>query len=164
MDENSSCHGTSSLDTLATTQSKRKKPSERSEIWDHFTKYDPGNRCKCNYCGNDYACKNKHGTKIGTSTLRNHLLRCPDYLSIFEDENHTTSHEMKDESKSHVFDKEACRKALTRLIIIDELPFSFVEKEVFNNIVSNWSQTLIYRLGEPLLEMYTNFFRKKSKN
>ncbi|KAH9670185.1 BED-type domain-containing protein [Citrus sinensis] len=30
-----------SLDTLATTQSKRKKPSERSEIWDHFTKYDP---------------------------------------------------------------------------------------------------------------------------
>lgn len=131
MDENSSCHGTSSLDTLATTQSKRKKPSERSEIWDHFTKYDPGNRCKCNYCGNDYACKNKHGTKIGTSTLRNHLLRCPDYLSIFEDENHTTSHEMKDESKSHVFDKEACRKALTRLIIIDELPFSFVEKEGF---------------------------------
>ncbi|KAL9417622.1 hypothetical protein AB3S75_040579 [Citrus x aurantiifolia] len=41
MDENSSCHGTYSSDTLATTQSKRKKPSERSEIWEHFTKYDP---------------------------------------------------------------------------------------------------------------------------
>ncbi|KAH9698266.1 BED-type domain-containing protein [Citrus sinensis] len=68
---------------------------------------------------------------MGTSTLRNHLLCCPDYLNTFEDENQTTSHEMKDESKSHVFDKEACRKALTRLIIIDELPFSFVEKEGF---------------------------------
>ena len=58
-------------------------------------------------------------------------MHCPDYLNTFEDENQTTPHEMKDESKSHVFDKEACRKALTRLIIIDELPFSFVEKEGF---------------------------------
>ena len=55
-------------------------------------------------------------------------MRCPDYLSIFEDENQTTSHEIKGESKSHVFDKEACRKALARLIIIDELLLSFVEK------------------------------------
>ena len=131
MDENSHCHGTHSLDTLATTQSKRNKPSKRSNIWDHFTKYNLGNRCTCNYYGNDYTYRNKHGTKIGTSTLRNHLLHCPNYLSTFEDENQTTSYEMKDESKSHVLDKEACRKALTRLIIIDELPFSFMKKEGF---------------------------------
>ena len=48
-----------------------------------------------------YACKNKHGAKIETSTLRNYLLRCPNYLSTFEDE-HQTSHEMKDESTNKV--------------------------------------------------------------
>lgn len=78
MDENSSYHGTNFSDTLATTQSKRKKPLERQETWDYFTKYDPGNRCKCNNCGNDYARKNRHDTKIGTSTLQNHFLGCSD--------------------------------------------------------------------------------------
>ena len=42
-----------------------------------------------------------------------------------------------------------------------------MEKEAFNNIVNNWNQTLIYCLGEPLLEMCTNFFgmkRKKLRN
>ena len=97
---------------MATTQSKTKKPLERLEIWDHFTKYDLGNGCKCNYYSNDYACKNKHGNKIRTTKLRNHLLHYSDYLSTFEDENLTTSHETKVESKSYVFDKEACRKAL----------------------------------------------------
>ena len=31
------------------------------------------------------------------------------------------------------FDKEECRKACTRMIIVDELPFSFVEKDGFRD-------------------------------
>ena len=79
MDENSICHGNNSLDTLATTQNKRKKPSERSEIWDQFTKYDLGNKCKCNYCGNDYASV----TVIG-ETIKNQFWCLREILHSFQ--------------------------------------------------------------------------------
>ncbi|XP_010257192.1 PREDICTED: zinc finger BED domain-containing protein DAYSLEEPER-like [Nelumbo nucifera] len=39
------------------------------------------------------------------------------------------------ESDSDVFDQEACQKALARMIIINGLPFSFVEREGFKGFV-----------------------------
>ncbi|CAA2969674.1 zinc finger BED domain-containing RICESLEEPER 2-like [Olea europaea subsp. europaea] len=56
------------------TLGKQKPNRLASFVWDHFTllgsRDDPDVRCKCNYCGVDYACGTK---KCGTSTLSNHF-------------------------------------------------------------------------------------------
>ncbi|KAK1379809.1 hypothetical protein POM88_026553 [Heracleum sosnowskyi] len=55
----------------------KKKPTRTSDVWDHFTKVKGGDknnpRCKCNYCGADYAC---HNTRVGTSSLWVHFNKC----------------------------------------------------------------------------------------
>lgn len=123
-----------------------KKLSEKSEIWDHFTKYDPGNRCKCNYCGNNYACKNKYRNKFGPNILQSHLFCCHDYLSIFEEKNQTTSCAMKNKSsceikneyKSHFLDN--IEKNLQDWLLLMNYPLVLWRKRAFNSIVSNQNQ------------------------
>ena len=57
-----------------------KKGQSKSDVWKCFTKYGDESRCKCNYCGKDYACSTKH---CGTTTLWNHLqTQCAQYNSI----------------------------------------------------------------------------------
>ncbi|KAK1372670.1 hypothetical protein POM88_028863 [Heracleum sosnowskyi] len=55
----------------------KNKTTRTSNVWAHFKKVtsgDPNNpRCKCNYCGADYAC---HSTRVGTSSLWVHLRKC----------------------------------------------------------------------------------------
>jgi len=55
---------------------KTKKPSQRSFVWDHYTRFeDNPKRCKCNYCHRTYGCDSKDGT----SNLKNHLRICKHY-------------------------------------------------------------------------------------
>ncbi|KAL5568737.1 hypothetical protein UlMin_025312 [Ulmus minor] len=102
---------------------EKKKPIRGSTVWDHFTKIEGGDpknrRCKCNYCGKDYAYDPK---KVGTSSLWGHL------------NNQCKKNPYRvDEKKQKL--KDDCRKSLARMVVLDELSFRFVEGEGFKNFV-----------------------------
>ncbi|KAL5756327.1 hypothetical protein ACOSQ2_021073 [Xanthoceras sorbifolium] len=120
-----------------------------SNIWTIFTKNGDHIRCKCNYCGKYYGCTTKNGTK----SLWNHVnFQCTKYMSAMaaEDKNQkvtthasnfstTFDNDSKPVTSNLVavgFDKELCREACTKMIIVDELSFSFVEKDGFREFCS----------------------------
>ncbi|XP_060676328.1 uncharacterized protein LOC132805410 [Ziziphus jujuba] len=117
----------------------KRKPSRKSSImWDHYEKIensDPDNpRCKCKYCGGDCACN----SKSRTSTLLNHLNHyCKKYPYRVQDKKQKIltfgAQNESDESNLFAvgFNKEACGLACAKMIILDELPFSFVESRDF---------------------------------
>ncbi|KAL0358701.1 UNVERIFIED_CONTAM: Zinc finger BED domain-containing protein DAYSLEEPER [Sesamum angustifolium] len=95
------------------------------ETWDHFTPYTDNNgktKAECKYCER-------------TSEMNNHTKTCknhPDNQTIA-----SSCGSVNEESReSWKFDQEATRKALARMIIIDELPFKFVENEGFRQFVA----------------------------
>ncbi|KAL0311245.1 UNVERIFIED_CONTAM: hypothetical protein Sangu_2419200 [Sesamum angustifolium] len=121
---------------------KRKDTYKRSKVWDHFIAYTDGEgkpRAKCKYCERNYAadpCKND------TSTMNNHLKVCkkhPGNTSVASNHTITSFCQTMDvkEYCSHVkFDQEALKQGLARMIIMDELPFKFVENEGFRQFIS----------------------------
>ncbi|XP_022876899.1 zinc finger BED domain-containing protein RICESLEEPER 4-like [Olea europaea var. sylvestris] len=111
----------------------KKQPNERSEIWDHFTKILGRERAKCNYCGRTF----KADTNSGTSSMWKHLKTCYAYKNTKIDENQPLlTRENNDGGiMPTVFNKEMCRKVLVKMIIIDELTFSFVEGVGFKEFV-----------------------------
>ncbi|XP_038679468.1 zinc finger BED domain-containing protein RICESLEEPER 2-like [Tripterygium wilfordii] len=101
---------------------------KKSIVWDHFETMvvkGKGKRAVCNHCKHDYACNT---TVNGTSTLRTHLLHyCPN-SPIKEDKSQKTlSFEGKGNLVAHSFSKERSTLACVEMVIIDELPFRFVE-------------------------------------
>ncbi|KAM1050451.1 hypothetical protein ACFX13_032915 [Malus domestica] len=118
---------------------KKKKPSRKmSTVWDHFTKVDGGEsfdpndlRATCNYYKKSYACDTK---KYGTSSLWNHLSnQCKRYPHRVEDKiKKILSFREKVGSLMAVgFSKEACRVGLNKMVVFNDLPFSFVKNEGF---------------------------------
>ncbi|KAK4403849.1 Zinc finger BED domain-containing protein RICESLEEPER 2 [Sesamum angolense] len=105
------------------------------ETWDHFTPYTDSNgktTAECKYCERTYAA----GPSMNvTSEMNNHTKTCknhPDNQTIA-----SSCGSVNEESReSWKFDQEATRKALARMIIIDELPFKFVESEGFRQFVA----------------------------
>ncbi|XP_011069372.1 zinc finger BED domain-containing protein RICESLEEPER 4-like, partial [Sesamum indicum] len=114
------------------------------EIWDHFTPYTDNNgktRANCKYCDKVYDVDASNNV---TSAMNNHRKACNNHphnayvadnqaiasscRSVTEDSSEFSSH--------WKFDQEATRKALARMVIIDKLPFKFVEKEGFRQFVS----------------------------
>ncbi|XP_060672818.1 zinc finger BED domain-containing protein RICESLEEPER 2-like [Ziziphus jujuba] len=117
---------------------KRKPSRKPSMVWDHYEKIensDPDNpRCKYKYCGVDYACNSKYGT----NTLLNHLNHhCKKYIYRVQDKKQKilTFGAQNESDGSNLFavgfNKEACRLACAKMIILDKLPFSFVEGHGF---------------------------------
>jgi len=118
----------------------------RSWVWKHFTKDDhPTNpRATCNWCAATYAADSHRN---GTTNLRIHLLsQCKKFPkeSLDPSQQTLTLQQLKKEDGNGTgstlvavhFDVEACRKALARMIIVDELPFKFVEGEGFRYFMS----------------------------
>ncbi|GAU23634.1 hypothetical protein TSUD_386230 [Trifolium subterraneum] len=110
----------------------RKPIKPRSWTWKHFTK--KGSRANCNWCGASYAADSH---KNGTSNLQHHLLhQCLKFPKESLDPTQQTlvlqqlKKEDGNESGSVLtgvhFDAEACRKALARMIVVDELPFKIL--------------------------------------
>ncbi|KAK2642775.1 hypothetical protein Ddye_024538 [Dipteronia dyeriana] len=104
---------------------KRGRPKKGpSNVWLLFTKYGDGSKCKCNYCGKDYACSSK---SCGTTSLWNHIeSQCTKYKCVMASEdkkqkvltmgtsnnNLDCGNEIKIVKSNLVaigFDKEACR-------------------------------------------------------
>ena len=123
-----------------------------SQVWDHFVKSDCEHKddltATCSYCGSVLACP----TKSGTSCLRNHLNRCKKYPPNVVDKKQKTlifqqGSGLRDLSSgiapstqsslvSWKYDPDLIREAIAKMIIVDELPFSFVEREGFHNVMN----------------------------
>ncbi|KAH0636238.1 hypothetical protein KY289_036153 [Solanum tuberosum] len=119
---------------------KRKEMDPRSTVWQHFEKFFENGllvKAKCLHCKQNYAANT---TRNGTSGLRQHLTsRCkvykpppvaPGIQKLLNIQSNSSSIE------TWKFEQEVCRRALVEMIILDELPFSFVEKEGFKKFMS----------------------------
>lgn len=126
-----------------TVESKIKKErKKRSRAWDHFTpKTDSDGNAKgvCNYCKAEYFADTK---EHGTTSMLGHISRCKKMpYNIDTKQAKLAFQPVIGGNKGDVaivpwkFDQEECRKALCRMIIIDELPFRFVEKEGFKQFM-----------------------------
>ncbi|KAL4367731.1 hypothetical protein GQ457_05G022200 [Hibiscus cannabinus] len=109
----------SSNSSISNAKGERKK---MSYVWDHFKEIsDSNNEAKsekdvveCNYCGKCIAYKPSYGT----SGMKNHIARCG-------------TSKIVQVPTCWQFDQDNCRKALARMLIVDELSFVFVEHEGF---------------------------------
>jgi hypothetical protein len=130
------------LEAVASSTSK-----ERSWVWEHFSKFDKPimeiidkkpiqvgiqKRAKCNYCSTDLAC-DSYGN--GSSTLRRHIedvcKMYPGRLDLDKGQQ-VFSSGCKDLVMTK-WSQEACKQAAVEMIVIDELPFSFIEREGFRH-------------------------------
>ena len=132
----------SSSKPLLHSKKRSRSTKTTSTVWDHFTKLENNsNRCTCNYCGKEYACDT---TSCGTSTLWKHLKnQCKKYPYKEEEKGQTIltlqpSHGGKCGSNfvTTFFSQQACREACAKMLIIDELPFKFIENEGFRHFCS----------------------------
>ncbi|XP_070036181.1 zinc finger BED domain-containing protein RICESLEEPER 1-like [Nicotiana tomentosiformis] len=120
---------------------KRKVMQPRSDAWNHFEKYDDpsgAKRAKCKYCVKTYAAATKGN---GTTSMNNHLTKCPKMPRKIENSQTQLSFLLALNGANEgvlttwKFDQALSRRALAQMIILDELPFSFVEKEGFRKFI-----------------------------
>ncbi|XP_050211323.1 zinc finger BED domain-containing protein RICESLEEPER 2-like [Mercurialis annua] len=140
---------------------KRKQIVVRSKVWDHFERIVDENSgkllmAKCLYCARVY----HSDTKLnGTSTLRAHSIAClknphskdtrQALLTLQPVVKCEEGNEGQGQLGTWKFSQEAVRNAVAYMIIVDELPFRFVEgmgfKRLMNvacprfNIPSRWT-------------------------
>ncbi|XP_012858997.1 PREDICTED: zinc finger BED domain-containing protein RICESLEEPER 2-like [Erythranthe guttata] len=136
--------------TCLNHDTKRKRSVKlRSEVWNHFSKVENKDgtkaKCKCNYCKKAFSCPSKGGT---THLLR-HIteLKCPIYRKMQTNKNvgrsqtliHVEDKKQIQDARmvSWQFDQVKSRSDLAELIIVRELPFSFVDDPTFRKFVLN---------------------------
>ncbi|KAA0038601.1 zinc finger BED domain-containing protein RICESLEEPER 3-like [Cucumis melo var. makuwa] len=144
------------------TPTKRRRNMPVSIVWQHFErlKGDPNEPyARCKYCGATYAC---HSKRNGTGTMKNHLESCKKYpferkrdsfqkTSAFKPKEETArigplqlvcdpKEETDGDGPSQVLcesiSSESCRQTMAEMIIMEELPFKFVESKGFKRFVS----------------------------
>ncbi|KAI8542728.1 hypothetical protein RHMOL_Rhmol08G0161800 [Rhododendron molle] len=136
-------------------QSPKRSPKRRanqSEVWDHFQKLEKveGQKQKavCNHCGQIFTCDSNSN---GTSSMKTHIkVICRQYEFSQFNLNKNPGKRQKTLAFEPVngggtgtipkltavsFSVEACRKALAEMIILDELPFCFVEGQGFKRFI-----------------------------
>ncbi|KAI8559435.1 hypothetical protein RHMOL_Rhmol04G0173600 [Rhododendron molle] len=116
---------------LAPKPKKEAGKRYRSPYWDHFNDIKEGGVTKwaeCKYCNKRYAAESK---KHGVSNLKAHLPVCPLYPNRDQDGQQNLSFRPTDgggvDVVTHAFSFDDCKRALAEMVIIDELPFRFVE-------------------------------------
>ena len=127
-----------------TTSCKPPRPDvsgtkRKSEYWAHFHDTTNARVVKCKYCGKLIRASSKNET----SALKNHLERCKKYPANLDKRqkfidfdtktivNEDGSVQTVSVPKCWQFDHDVSRKALARMVIVDELPFVYVEREGF---------------------------------
>uniref|UniRef100_A0A3Q7I4T0 BED-type domain-containing protein n=1 Tax=Solanum lycopersicum TaxID=4081 RepID=A0A3Q7I4T0_SOLLC len=139
----SGASNSNAIDQSQIVESQVKKGrKKRSRAWDHFsrkTDSDGNEKGVCNYCKKEYFVDTK---EHGTTSMLNHTSKCPKMpYNIDIRQSRLAFQPMIGGNKGDVvvvpwkFDQEECRKALCRMVIIDELPFRFVEKEGFKQLM-----------------------------
>ncbi|XP_058226607.1 zinc finger BED domain-containing protein RICESLEEPER 2-like [Rhododendron vialii] len=121
--------------------------NKRAACWKHFYFITPENhpkpRAACKWCRKDYACHSKlNGTKSLTHHLKFQCLNYPMSKKFTGSRQKQLSFQKKEHNGETsadlvpmTFSVDACKRALAKKIIIDELPFSFVEGEGFKQFI-----------------------------
>ncbi|KAK8644503.1 hypothetical protein V6N13_123809 [Hibiscus sabdariffa] len=119
---------------------KEAKGKKTSSAWDHFKAiYGDKEYVECIYCARKISCASANGT----NAMKRHTERCK--KAPFNLENTQTILDFKSKTKCNAngtieivsvpklwrFDQEKIREAHAKMVILDELPFSFVEREGF---------------------------------
>ncbi|WCJ28511.1 hypothetical protein M5689_010207 [Euphorbia peplus] len=118
---------------------KRKPMKPRAKVWGHFTKFTDEEcniKGKCNYCEKDFHCD---PYKNGNTAMNTHMRACrknPHSIQTRQTQLALQPMMTLGNGETDVgclstwkFDQQACRESLAVMIIIDELPFKFVENE-----------------------------------
>ncbi|KAL4284773.1 hypothetical protein GQ457_16G007020 [Hibiscus cannabinus] len=151
------------------TQGKRKR---KSKWWAHFSDTEDSAFASCKYCKKLIGCE----TKNGTTPLANHIKRCKKYppnldtkqkLIDFKGETLVSEDgtvETVCVPKLWEFDQDLCRKKLARMLIVDELPFVFVEREGFHEFCKALNP--LFKLPSRVTatrDCYTLFIEQRNK-
>jgi hypothetical protein len=117
---------------------------QKSIVWEHFTKIEGGNledpKAKCNYCSKLFSC---HLRRLCTSSMLSHIINsCNKYPGRFgklDKLQSALSFDAKKEGQMGEgsvgnlviakYNAQKIREALAKMVIVDELPFKFVEGE-----------------------------------
>ncbi|XP_075099453.1 zinc finger BED domain-containing protein RICESLEEPER 2-like [Nicotiana tabacum] len=95
-----------------------------------------GDRAKCKHCGRDYKANSRLN---GTTSLNTHLKKCPKIPRKVDNTQTQLCLQKDGQINGGVlwkFDQELVRRALVEMVIMEELPFSFVEKKGFKKFMS----------------------------
>lgn len=136
-----------SKDDVSPSVTQKRPYKVRADVWEHFTKikFDKNGkaeRAACNYCGADYVCISANGT----STLRKHINNCRKYpyneknknqkILSFHHVGQGDNTSLSSNLVSWSFNQEAARIAFAKMLIMDELPFKFIEREGFRQFMN----------------------------
>ncbi|KAH9651254.1 BED-type domain-containing protein [Citrus sinensis] len=125
------------------TNTKRKNPTQRrpmkkrSETWNHYTVLEDNQyKAKCNYCGKIYQC---HPRFDGISNMGTHLKVCEAYLNVKREQDERQQKLAAESGEGNAsnmvlakgLSQEAYRRALSKMIILGELPLNFVDNKGF---------------------------------
>ena len=132
--------GQKALSEAASSRMKRKASRPSSVVWSHFTKFvtEEGHiKGKCNYCPKEFFADLKRN---GTTAMKSHMGVCKNRLNANGDQSQT---ELVFESRggdgslsTWRFNQDVIRKAIVEMVIVDELPFRFVDGKSFRNCMS----------------------------
>ncbi|KAK5819605.1 hypothetical protein PVK06_024621 [Gossypium arboreum] len=129
-------------DQTTTNGNVQKKITPRASCWNHFTKFvtkEGEKRARSNTCDVTYTMESTSGS---TTNLNSHLKTClkrPQGNTFNLKQSELAFVKVSQETtdlSTWVFDKDAIRKALVRMIIVDELPFKIVEGKGFKYFLS----------------------------
>ncbi|KAL4283816.1 hypothetical protein GQ457_16G012640 [Hibiscus cannabinus] len=126
-------------------KSVRKQQQPIASCWSHFSKYvteDGQKRARCNHCDTTYTME----TGGSTTSLNNHMKVClqkpkGNTSDIKQSELSFANVGDGPESEKTIFstwklDRDAIKKALIHMIVVDELPFRIVEGEGLKQFLS----------------------------
>ncbi|XP_050897785.1 zinc finger BED domain-containing protein RICESLEEPER 2-like [Lathyrus oleraceus] len=129
------------LELVNTQPTKKRKAGasgsrQSSACWEHFIRLPDDlvdtPTAACKHCHKKYLCDLR---THGTTNMNHHILKCAKKLRTTDPtQTILTYPSVEGSSLGHVsskFDKQACRKALSIFVVLDEQPFSAVEGEGF---------------------------------
>ncbi|CAF1699908.1 unnamed protein product [Brassica oleracea var. botrytis] len=103
--------------------------------WELKLREDDPSIANCRYCGQDIGCDSK---KSGTGAMKNHIARCKLY-ELFKSSGNQTM--LGGDSTSVVtavkYDASMFRRSVNEMIVLNELPFAFVESKDFKRFCHN---------------------------
>ncbi|KAK9026593.1 hypothetical protein V6N11_039428 [Hibiscus sabdariffa] len=147
----------------STTKGGKKK--KVSSAWDHFKTIEGDKEyAECIYCARKISCASANGT----NAMKRHTARCK--KAPFNLEKTQTILDFESKTKCNAdgtietisvpklwrFDQEKIREALAKMVIVDELPFSFVEREELRKVGGppddeDWDKVTVFL---PFLEIF----------
>ncbi|XP_055961537.1 zinc finger BED domain-containing protein RICESLEEPER 2-like [Mercurialis annua] len=125
---------TDPIPTVEANPKKRKESQQRSVVWEHFDTIKDGKgiimQAKCRYCARIYNChaKKMHPHSVET---RQALLSFQPVVNM-----EAAPGANLFSVANWKFDQEVVRQVVAYMIIVDELPFKFVEKQGFRRLMS----------------------------